>query len=73
MHDLAALLDHRHLVFASRYGGCLECGDVCSLADRVGEEADRDACLEITHFDFGFYGWVSLKAGNGNQVHVIEA
>ena len=72
MHDLAALFDHWHLVFANRNGGSLECGDIGCLADRVAEEADRNACLKVTHLDFSLYGWVSLHTGNGNQVHIVE-
>ena len=73
MHDLTALLDHRHLVLTNRNSGSLKCSNVGCLADRVAEEAHRNACLEVTHLDLRLYGWVSLKAGNRNQIHVIKA
>ena len=73
MHDLTTLLDHRHLVLTNRNSGSLECSDVGCLADRIAEEAHRNACLEVTHLDLRLYGWVSLKAGNRNQIHVIKA
>ena len=72
MHDLTALLDHRHLVLASRNSGGLECGDIGRLADRVGKETYWNACFKVTHLDLRFNGWVSLKTGNGNQIHIVE-
>ena len=60
VNDLSCLLNHRHLVLTGRDHVCLKCGDIGSLADRVGEETDRDARLEVSHLDLALYSWVSL-------------
>ena len=70
--DLLCLLDHRHLILSNRNGRCLECSDVGCLADRVGEESNRDARLKVSHLDLRFYGWVSLQSGNRNEIHIIK-
>ena len=73
MDDLAALLDHGALVLACRDSSGLEGGDVRSLADGVSEEAHRDAGLEVLLLDLGLDGGVALQAGDGDEVHIIEA
>ena len=73
MDDLAALLDHGALVLACGDGSGLEGGDVRSLADGVSEEAHRDAGLEVLLLDLGLDGGVALQAGDGDEVHIIEA
>ena len=73
MDDLAALLDHGALVLTCGDGSGLEGGDVRSLADGVSEEAHRDAGLEILLLDLGLDGGVALQAGDGDEVHIIEA
>jgi hypothetical protein len=54
------------------HGSGAEGGNVRCLADGVGEETYGDACLEITHLDFGLYRRVALQAAHGHQVHVVE-
>ena len=49
--DLAALLQHGHLVLACRDSGGAEGGDVGCLADGIGEEADRDTGLKVLLLD----------------------
>ena len=71
--DLAALLQHGHLVLACRDGGGAEGGDVGCLADGIGEEADRDAGLKVLLLDLGLDGGVALQAGHRDKVHIIEA
>ena len=73
MDDLAALLDHGALVLACGDGSGLEGGDVRSLADGVSEEAHRDAGLEVLLLDLRLDGGVALQAGDGDEVHIIEA
>lgn len=73
MNDLAALLDHGALVLACGDGSSLEGGDVRSLADGVSEEAHRNAGLEVLLLDLGLDGGVALQAGDGDEVHIIEA
>ena len=73
MDDLAALLDHGALVLACGDGSGLEGGDVRGLADGVSEEAHRDAGLEVLLLDLGLDGGVALQAGDGDEVHIIEA
>ena len=73
MNDLAALLDHGALVLTCGDGSGLEGGDVRSLADGVSEEAHRDAGLEVLLLDLGLDGGVALQAGDGDEVHIIEA
>ena len=73
MDDLAALLDHGALVLACGDGSGLEGGDVRSLADGVSEEAHRDAGLKVLLLDLGLDGGVALQAGDGDEVHIIEA
>ena len=73
MDDLAALLDHGALVLTCGDGSGLEGGDVRSLADGVSEEAHRDAGLEVLLLDLGLDGGVALQAGDGDEVHIIEA
>ena len=72
VNDLLTLLQHGQLVFAYRYMGSTESRDICSLADGIAEEADRNAGFEITHQDLCLYGRVSLYAGYRYQIHVIE-
>ena len=72
MHDFLALLQHRQLVFAYRHYSSAEGGDICSLADRVAEEAGRNACFKVTHFDFILNGRVTLQTGYGDQIHIVE-
>ena len=73
MNDLAALLDHGALVLACGDGSGLEGGDVRGLADGVSEEAHRDAGLEVLLLDLRLDGGVALQAGDGDEVHIIEA
>ena len=73
MDDLAALLDHGALVLTCGDGSGLEGGNVRSLADGVSEEAHRDAGLEVLLLDLGLDGGVALQAGDGDEVHIIEA
>ena len=73
MDDLAALLDHGALVLTCGDGSGLEGGDVRGLADGVSEEAHRDAGLEVLLLDLGLDGGVALQAGDGDEVHIIEA
>ena len=73
MDDLAALLDHGALVLTCGDGSGIEGGDVRSLADGVSEEAHRDAGLEVLLLDLGLDGGVALQAGDGDEVHIIEA
>ena len=73
MDDLAALLDHGALVLACGDGSGLEGGDVRSLTDGVSEEAHRNAGLEVLLLDLGLDGGVALQAGDGDEVHIIEA
>ena len=73
MDDLAALLDHGALVLACGDSSGLEGGDVRSLADGVSEEAHRDAGLEVLLLDLCLDGGVALQAGDGDEVHIIEA
>ena len=72
MHDLAALLEHGHLVLSDRYAGRAEGGDVGRLADRIAEKADRNARLKTAHLNLGLYGRIALHAGNRDEVHVVE-
>ena len=72
MHDFLALLQHGQLVLANRHNGCLEGGDISSLADRIAEEAGRDAGFKVAHFNLVLYGRVALQTGHGNEVHIIE-
>ena len=71
-YDFTSLFNHRLLVFAHGHGSGAESGDVRCLADGVGEETYGDACLEITHLDFGLYRRVALQAAHGHQVHIVE-
>ena len=73
MDDLAALLQHGHLILARRDGGGAERRDVGGLTDGVGEEADRDAGLEVLLLDLRLDGGVALQAGHRDEVHIIEA
>lgn len=70
--DLACLLEHRLLVFAGRDMGGLEGRDVARLADRVAEEAGRDAGFEILLLDLRFDSRISLETRNGDEVHVVH-
>lgn len=70
--DLAALLEHRLLVLAHRHGGRPEGRDVRRLADRVAEEAHRDAGLEVPLLDLRLDGRIALDAGHRDEVHVVE-
>ena len=70
--DLAALLEHRLLVLADRHSGRSKGRDVCRLADRVAEEAYRDAGLEVPLPDLRLDGRIALDAGHGDEVHVVE-
>ena len=72
VHDFLTLLQHRQLVLAYRHYGRTEGGDICSLADRIAEEAGRNACFKITHFDFILNGRVTLQTGYSDQVHIVE-
>ena len=71
-HNLAALLQHGFLVFSYRNGCSLECCDVGSLRDGVGEEAYGNACLEVSHLDFGLHRRVALQTAHRHKVHEIE-
>ena len=71
--DLAALLQHRHLILARRDGSGAERRNVGGLTDGVGEEADRDAGLEVLLLDLRLDGGVALQAGHRDEVHIIEA
>ena len=71
-YDFTSLFNHRLLVFAHGHGSGAEGGNVRCLADGVGEETYGDACLEITHLDFGLYRRVALQAAHGHQVHIVE-
>ena len=73
MHDLAALLQHGHLILTGRHSGGTECRDIRCLADGVGEEAHRDAGLEVPHLDLALHGGVALQAAHRDQIHIIEA
>ena len=42
------------------------------LADRVAEEAYRDAGLEVPLLDLRLDGRIALDAGHGDEVHVVE-
>ena len=70
--DFLGLLQHRGLIFAHGHGRCLEGRDVGRLADRVGEETDRDAGFKVAHLDFGFHCGVALEPGHGHKVHIVE-
>ena len=73
MHDLAALLQHGHLILTGRHSGGTERRDIRCLADGVGEEAHRDAGLEVPHLDLALHGGVALQAAHRDQIHIIEA
>ena len=70
--DLACLLEHRLLVFAGRDMGGLEGRDIARLADRVAEEAGRDAGFEILLLDLCLDRRISLETRNGDEVHVVH-
>ena len=72
MHDFLTLLQHRQLVLAYRHYGRTEGSNVGSLADRIAEEAGRNACFKVTHFDFILNGRVTLQTGYSYQVHIVE-
>ena len=83
MDDLARLLDHRLLVLARGHGRRLEGRDVRRLADRIGEEAHRNALAlrrialdgllrETAHLDLGLHRRVALQPLHGDQIHVVE-
>ena len=73
MHDLAALLQHRHLIFTG--GDCrrAECRDISGLADGIGKETNGDAGFKILLLDLRLDGGVALQAGHRDQIHVVEA
>ena len=73
VHDLAALLQHGHLILTGRHSGGTERRDIRCLADGVGEEAHRDAGLEVPHLDLALHGGVALQAAHRDQIHIIEA
>ena len=72
VHDLLCLLDHGHLILSHRHYRRLKRRDIRRLADRIGEEAHRDACLEISHLDLRFYSRVALQPGNCDQIHIVK-
>ena len=72
MDDLAALLEHGLLILADRNRRGVECGDVRRLTDRIAEEADGNAGLEITHLDLRLNGGVALHARHSDEVHIVE-
>ena len=73
MYNLLALLEHWKLIFANRNSSSAECSDICSLADWIAEESNRDACLKITHLDFRFNCRITLYTCHSNKVHIIES
>ena len=52
--------------------GGLEGRDIARLADRVAEEAGRDAGFEILLLDLCFDSRISLETRNGDEVHVVH-
>ena len=73
VHDLAALLQHGHLILTGRHSSGTERRDIRCLADGVGKEAHRDAGLEVPHLDLALHGGVALQAAHRDQIHIIEA
>ena len=82
--DLARLLDHRLLVLARGHGRRLEGRDVRRLADRIGEEAHRNALAlrrialdgllrETAHLDLGLHRGIPLQPGYRHQVHIVKS
>ena len=72
VNDLLTLLDHRHLILSNRNLCGLECCDICSLADRITEESNRDTCLEVSHLDLCLNGRISLDSCHCYKVHIVE-
>jgi len=61
------------LILTGRHSSGTECRDIRCLADGVGEEAHRDAGLEVPHLDLALHGGVALQAAHGDEVHIVEA
>ena len=71
-HDLARLLQHRLLIFAHGDGRRLKCRDVRRLADRIGEEAHRDARLKVAHLNLRLDRRIALQARNRHEIHIVS-
>ena len=72
-HNLAALLQHRLLVFSHRHGRGLESRDVGSLAHRISKKSRRNApSFKFAHLDFALHGRIALQTGDSHQIHIIE-
>ena len=72
MDDLSGLLDHGRLVFSYRHGRRLKGSNVRSLADGIGEKANRNACFKVAHLNLRFYRRISLETGNRHKIHIVE-
>ena len=72
VNDFFTLLDHRHLILASRNSRGTECSDICCLADRITEETYRNAGFKLFLLNLRFYSWISLNSGYCNQIHIIK-
>ena len=73
VNDLFTLLEHWKLIFSNRNSSSTECSDICSLADRIAEESNRNACFEITHLDLRFNCRVTLYTCYSNKVRCNAA
>ena len=62
----------KNVTFAAYKQLALEERDVRRLADRIGEESDRDRGFEVPHLDLGLDGGVPLQPGDRDEVHVVE-
>ncbi len=70
-HYLVGLLQHGQLILAHRHMGGAKGGDVGGLADRIDQEAGRQAALEPFLLDLRLDGGVALQPGDADQVEVI--
>ena len=70
--NLSRLLDHRQLILTDRHRSRLKGRDIRRLADRIGEEADRDIRLEIPELNLILHGRVALQSGDRDEIRVEE-
>ena len=73
MYNLLTLLKHWELILTYRHCCCTKCGNICRLTDRIAEETNRNAGLEISHLNLSFYSWIPLYTGYRNQIHIIKS
>ena len=58
MYNLLTLLKHWELILTYRHCCCTKCGNICRLTDRIAEETNRNAGLEISHLNLCLYSWI---------------